>query len=76
VKVVPKISPAFYTMDVKTIIGAVLAGYLPQLYTEFSAIGEKHETLKKAGSIICFVGKPFKEITGPSYNSSNSYFSR
>jgi hypothetical protein len=49
VKVVPKISPAFYTMDVKTIIGAILAGYLPQLYTEFSAIGEKHETLKKSG---------------------------
>jgi hypothetical protein len=35
-------------MDVKTIIGAILAGYLPQLYTEISAIGEKREALKKS----------------------------
>jgi hypothetical protein len=49
VQVIPKVSPAFYTMDVKTIIGAVLAGYLPQAYTELSAIGEKREILKKSG---------------------------
>jgi hypothetical protein len=49
VRVVPKVSPSFYTMDIKTILGAVLAGYLPQLFTELAAIGEKRETLKKSG---------------------------
>jgi hypothetical protein len=49
VRVVPKVSPSFYTMDAKTILGAIIAGYLPQLFTELSAIGEKREALKKSG---------------------------
>ena len=47
-RVAPKISPSFYTMDATTIIGTALMAYLPQFFTELTAIGEKHEALKKS----------------------------
>jgi hypothetical protein len=49
VRVVPKISPSFYTMNAKTIIGTALLSYLPQFFTELTAIGEKREALRKSG---------------------------
>jgi hypothetical protein len=48
IRVLPKVSPSFYTMDIKTIIGAALATYLPQFFTELSAIGEKREAIRKS----------------------------
>ena len=47
-RVAPKLEPAFYTMDPSLIFASILANYLPQFFTELSAFGEKHETLKRS----------------------------
>jgi hypothetical protein len=47
-RVVPDLEPAFYTMDPKLIIASILSKCLPQFFTELTAIGEKHETLKRS----------------------------
>jgi hypothetical protein len=47
-RVAPKLGPAFYTMNPGVIFASILSNYLPQFFTEVSAIGEKHETLKRS----------------------------
>lgn len=49
VKIAPNISPSFYTMDPASMLGAALAAYVPQFFTELTAVGEKREALKKSG---------------------------
>jgi hypothetical protein len=47
-RVAPKLGPAFYTMNPGLILASILSNYLPQFFTELSAIGEKHEALKRS----------------------------
>jgi hypothetical protein len=47
-RVAPDLEPSFYTMDPRLMFAAVLSKYLPQFFTEVSAIGDKHETLRRS----------------------------
>ena len=65
-RVAPKISPSFYTMDVKTIIGTALLADLPQFFTELTAIGEKREALRKSGLYYLLQLETFYDRNKPS----------